>query len=109
MEKYEKAKLMFKEVVKLIDPKTYPQAARIVWKIPFKYFLDDVTPETYAGLIISDSSFWHWFLKQDNEVLKKDIHLARVIFSAMDDEDKVMTEEDLQNDFYYQHYPRRFT
>lgn len=105
MKRYEKARKMVSDISKLINPHIYPQASRILWKIPLKYFLDDVTPETYAGLIIHDAEFWSWFLKQENATLRKDIGLAFTIYYNNEEEiDKVLTDDDLKNNFYYKHY-----
>lgn len=95
----------FCKVRNLIDSEKHPAAYRVLYFIPGWYFLGIETErqaQQAAEFIIKDVRFWRWFVKQ-GAVLKqtRDILLALAIFSVTDDENKVLTDEEVRNNLYY--------
>lgn len=92
-------------VRELIDSVKYPEAYRVLYFIPGWYFINIETErqaEQAAEFIIKDVRFWQWYIKQ-GAMLKqtRDILLALAIFSSIDNEKKILTDEEILNNFYF--------
>lgn len=104
-DKIERAHHNFCMVRNLIDPMQHQEAYRIVHFIPTWFFFDvesEKQAKDKAEFIINDVRFWQWYIRQEAVLHQtRDILLALAIFSVVDDERKVLTDEEVKDNIYY--------